>query len=155
MMISQTTTTQLTDIGRFQKRQDGAANKSQSSGETDFEASEEDGEKGNGPAGTEDVYPPSEEEALRRVNHERHQRKQQRRAEKGELARLADKRRSKEVKLNKLSSISGGGVGGSSKLDMECYSCGAKGHAKKECPQRGKRRNEDWHGGPQRKLNHD
>ena len=155
MMILQTTTTQLTDIGRFQKRQDGAANKFQSCGETDFEASEEDGKKGNGPTNTEDVYPLSEEEALRPVNHERHQRKQQRRAEKGELARLADKRRSKEVKLNKLSSISGGGVGGNSKLDMECYSCGAKGHAKKECPQRGKRRNEDWHGGTQRKLNHD
>ena len=94
------------------------------------------------PASIREVYPTSKEEVIRRVSDERHQRQQQRRAEKAELAHLADKRRSKKLKLNNLSSISGGG---GNKLDMECYFCGGKGHAKRECPQKRKRRNEDGH----------
>ena len=99
------------------------------------------------PADTRELYRASKEVATNRISDERYQRQQERRSEKAELARLADKRRSKEVKLNKLSSISGGGVGGSktggsSKLDIECYFCGGKGHTKRECPQNRKRRNE-------------
>lgn len=136
-----------------QKRQVGAADETSSSSEKDSQASEEDGDESDDPAGTRELIRASKETAVRRANDERHQRKEQRRAEKAELARLAEKRRSKEVKLNKLASISGAGGGGGKpgdigKQDMECYSCGEKGHAKRDCPQKAKRRNEDWHAGP-------
>lgn len=55
------------------------------------------------------------------------------------------------MKLNKLSSISGAGVGGS-KLDMECYSCGERGHAKRECSRRRKRNNDDERSGAAKKT---
>lgn len=114
---------------------------------------EEDSKECDDLAGAKEVIRASKVEATRRASDERHQRKQQRGAGNAELARLAEKRRNKEVKLNRLSSISGGGGGGgklgrSSKQDMECYSCGEKGHAMKDCPQKGKRRTEEYHGGP-------
>ena len=104
----------------------------------------------NASASTRGSNHASKEDGVRRVSDERYQRQQERRSGKAELVRLADKRRSKEVKLNKLSSISGGGVGGSkpggsSKLDIECYFCGGKGHTKRECPQKRNRRNEFGH----------
>ncbi len=70
-----------------------------------------------------------------------------RKAEKAELARLAEKRRKKGVKLNGLVSISGGGGGGSGPTsgrgDKTCYECGEKGHERRACPQKGKRKNQD------------
>ena len=68
--------------------------------------------------------------------------------------RPAKNRRSKEVRL---SSISGVGRGrgnpsGISKLDMECYSCGEKGHAKRDCPQKGSERTKTGVVGPQKDL---
>lgn len=88
---------------------------------------------------------------MERANADRFERKKQRRAEKAESARLAEKRRSKEVKLNNLSSISGGGGNGAKpgnrNGDRECHICGAKGHEKRDCPQKGKRKNEDGLGG--------
>ena len=99
------------------------------------------------PASTRELFRATKGEATRRVSDERYQRQQERISGKVEPARLVDKRRSKEVKLNKLSSVSGGGVGGSkqggsSKLDIECYFCGGKGHTKRQCPQKRKRKNE-------------
>ena len=41
--------------------------------------------------------------------------------------------------------MGGGKPGGGSKLDIECYFCGGKGHTKRECPQKRKRRNEFGH----------
>ena len=116
----------------------------------DCEASGQDGEEMDESASTRELNRASKDDATRRVSDERYQRQQERRSERAELARLADKRRSKEVKLNRLSSISVGGVGGSkpngsSKLDIECYFCGGKGHTKRECPQERKRRNEYGH----------
>ena len=109
----------------------------------------EDGEESEDPAGTSELIRASKDEAIRRAKDERHQRKAKLRAEKAEMTRLAERRRNKEVKLNNLSTISGGGgvgskPGASSKQDMECYSCGEKGHVKRDCPQKRKRRNEDW-----------
>lgn len=130
-----------------------ADEESASSTENFSEDSEgEDAEGDDDPAGTQESIRASKEEAMRRANDERNQRKQQRRAEQAELAGLAQKRRNREVKLNRLSSISGGGgfggkPSGSSKRDMECYSCGEKGHTKRDCPRKGKRRNEDRRGG--------
>ena len=97
------------------------------------------------------MYCASREETIRRISDEQNQRKQRRRAQEAELARLAEERGSKEVKLNKLSSISGAG-GGGNKLDMECYSCGERGHAKRQCPRRGKRKNDDGRSGAAKKT---
>lgn len=94
----------------------------------------------------------SKEDANRRVDSERRALKAKRKAEKAGLTALAEKRRSKDVKLNKLSSISGGGGSASKptggKSDRECYSCGMKGHEKRDCPhpQTGKRKNEGGDG---------
>ena len=112
------------------------------------EASEENGEEGGDPASVRDLNRASKEEAIRPVNDERHQRKQDWRREKADLARMTDERRGKEMKLSNLSSVLGHDVGGSIPGDsrhlvMECCSCGEKGHVKRECPHKGKRRNED------------
>ena len=87
------------------------------------------------------MYSAPSEKAKRHANDEQHQRKKERRATKAESACLAEKRRSKKSRLNRLSSISGDG--GSSKLDIECYSCSEKGHAMRNCPGEGKRKNDD------------
>lgn len=112
---------------------------------------DDDGEHSDDPAGIKKLIQPSQGEAKRRENAARLERKQRKKAEKAELARLADKRRKKEVKLNKLSSISGvngsSGKPGGGISDKECFVCGEKGHVKRDCPQRGKRKNEDHLGG--------
>ena len=133
---------------RRSKRQDGEADDSLPSSET---SEETDREGDDVPAGTKHLYRTAEDGPFLRVDDERHRGKQQRRAGQAELARLAGERRSNQVRLDRLSSISGvsgsGKPGSSSKSDIECYSCGEKGHTKRDCLVKGKRRNEDWHGG--------
>lgn len=80
-------------------------------------------------------------EARREAAKERRNEKKKAQTEK--MAQMAEERRKKKVKLNTLSSISGsggssGGLAGRS--NIECYSCGKKGHAKKDCPNANKRR---------------
>ena len=89
------------------------------------------------------MYRASREKTRRHPNDEQYKRKHQLGADKAGLACLAGKRRGKEIKLNRLSSISGGG--GSGKLEIECYSCGEKGHTKRDCLGKGKRKNDDSH----------
>lgn len=145
-------------FGKFnrelEKRQEGTANGFSSSSDHGYEANvDEDGKEIHDPTEATDLIRASKAEPIKHASYERHRRKQQRTAEKADSAQLAEKRRNKEVKLNMLSSISGGGgsggkSGGSAKQDMECYSCGEKGHARRDCPQKGKRRSEDWDCGP-------
>lgn len=131
-----------------QKRQYGKADVSSPSSHESSEASgkgetDEDNESGDGYVGTWDLLREAKEEAILRVKAKR---KAQRRAEKAEMARLAEKLNSKEVKLNRLSSISGTGGGGravGARTERECFVCGEKGHEKRDCQQKGKRRYDD------------
>ncbi|MCJ1335966.1 hypothetical protein MMC09_001240 [Bachmanniomyces sp. S44760] len=141
-------------FGKFnralEKRQSGEADTSSSEeasgdGERDDDGESDDDDDDSDSTGAQALIRKSREEATQRLKAER---KAQRRAEKAEALRLAERRKSKEVKLNKLSSISGGGGGGgggggSNIAKMECYNCGEKGHAKKDCPQRVKKRKKD------------
>lgn len=49
-------------------------------------------------------------------------------------------KRQREVRLKGLASISVGGGNTFGSKDMECFNCGVKGHAKKDCPKKGKKR---------------
>lgn len=133
---------------RIQRWQNGKTDQSSpSSSEPSSEASgegDEDGEASDDPADDCNPDRTSQQEALEKM---RAQRKAQRRAKKAALVRLAEKRKKKEVKLNRLSSISGtggsGGGAGVGKAGRECYLCGEKGHEKRDCPMKGKRRYDD------------
>ncbi|KAA6409027.1 MAG: hypothetical protein FRX48_07371 [Lasallia pustulata] len=125
-------------FGKFnralEKRQGGNEDTSSSSDDEPPEANneEEDEDDSDDPAGMRALIKASKEEALQRAKAELKARKK---------AKLAERRKSKEVKLNKLSSISGGGnLGGGGNSNMECFSCGQKGHGKKDCPQRQRRK---------------
>ncbi|KAK0663203.1 hypothetical protein DIS24_g1284 [Lasiodiplodia hormozganensis] len=73
----------------------------------------------------------------------REKRKEKKKAKTEKAAQLAQERRNRSphIKLNALTSISNAGSGASSNSNMECFGCGKKGHAKKDCPNRKKRRN--------------
>ncbi|EOD51227.1 putative zinc knuckle protein [Neofusicoccum parvum UCRNP2] len=73
----------------------------------------------------------------------RQKRNEKKKAKTEKMAQMAEERRKKTVKLNTLTSISGsGGLSGRSPnmSNMECFGCGKKGHAKKDCPEKNKRR---------------
>ena len=71
-------------------------------------------------------------------NASKAERKAARNAEKAAKKKeIVEKEVRKKVKLSKLTSISGTSGGGKDKdKDVECFSCGEKGHRKAECPQR-------------------
>lgn len=118
---------------------------SQASPHSESGGSDEVGNRNGEIADDTDGYDPADTQGLiQAVKGEMAQRAKaekwaKRDAKQREVVQVAEKRRSKEVNLNRLSSISGGGgpggVGnGRDMSNMECFRCGEKGHAKKDCP---------------------
>lgn len=87
-------------------------------------------------------------------NTSKAQRKAARKAEKAARKKeLVEKEVRKKIKLSKLTSISGtGGAGGGKDKDrdVECFTCGEKGHRKAECPQRERKSREKRKKGKER-----
>ncbi|KAH7042595.1 hypothetical protein B0J12DRAFT_702247 [Macrophomina phaseolina] len=72
----------------------------------------------------------------------RKKREEKKKAKTEKAQQLAEERRKKKphVKLNSLTSISNSGSGLSNTASMQCFECGKKGHAKKDCPNKKRRR---------------
>ncbi|KAK6415366.1 hypothetical protein LTR95_017594 [Oleoguttula sp. CCFEE 5521] len=97
------------------------------------ESNDEDDDESDDPSGAKALIRQAQREAGDRARAER---KAQKKAEAAGSARLAELRRNKAVDLNRVTSISGTGAPSSkSNAAMECFKCGKKGHAKRECPQ--------------------
>lgn len=103
----------------------------------DSDSSEESSESGEDDDPAAKMIREARKEAARKKREEK-----KKRAKTEKAQQLAEERRKKkpQVKLNTLTSISNSGSGLPNTANMQCFGCGQKGHAKKDCPSK-KRRN--------------
>ncbi|CZT21510.1 uncharacterized protein RCC_07373 [Ramularia collo-cygni] len=121
-------------FGKFgrteKKKQDENDSGSDDDSDEDVDAEDENGED---LSEIDSLIAQGRKEATARL---RAQKKEERRAANAEAARAAEKRRAREVDLNRPTSISNAGNKDPKNhyANMECFTCGKKGHPKAECP---------------------
>lgn len=133
------------NFGKFGQKQEKKKKHGSDSEDLSDSDEEDDEEGGGGSANATSVdalINQGRKDAAERIRAER---KAKRHADSAELRQAGGERRKKDVKLNRLSGISSGGGGGGhggspltggggGASNASCYTCGKRGHMKKDCP---------------------